>query len=54
MNLKVQLFVNNLRSDDFGLTRGTRQGCPLSPLLFASSFEPLAGGIWTHPDISGV
>lgn len=53
-NPRAQIFVNNLRSDDFRLTRGTRQGCPLSPLLFAIFLEPLAEAIRTHPDISGV
>lgn len=42
---QAQIMVNDLRSDDFLISRGTRQGCPLSPILFALSLEPLAEAI---------
>lgn len=50
----AQILVNGIRSDDFTLTRGTRQGCPLSPILFALSLEPLAEAIRSRKDIRGV
>lgn len=51
---KSRVQVNGAVSAPFSLTRGTRQGCPLSPLLLAMSIEPLAMSIRDNEDIQGV
>ena len=46
--------TNRQYSTYFPLSRGTRQGCPLSPLLFALAIEPLAILLRTSAHLQGI
>ena len=46
--------TNRQYSSYFPLSRGTRQGCPLSPLLFALAIEPLAIRLRISAHLQGV
>lgn len=48
---KATIKVNGIISPPFHLTRGTQQGCPISPLLFAMSIEPMALAIRHYPQV---
>lgn len=51
---KSYLIVNEERSESFPLWKGTRQGCPLSPLLFILVLEVMLKRIQFNKDIIGL
>ena len=50
----ANIILNGEKLRAFPLRSGTRQGCPLSPLLFNIVLEVLASAISQHKEIKGI
>lgn len=48
---QVAVRTNSILSEYFPIGRGTRQGCPLSPLLFHIAIEPFAIALRSSPEV---
>uniref|UniRef100_A0A670IRT8 Reverse transcriptase domain-containing protein n=1 Tax=Podarcis muralis TaxID=64176 RepID=A0A670IRT8_PODMU len=51
---KAKLIINNVITEEVKISKGTRQGCPLSPLLFIMVLEVLLNSIRQNGKIKGV
>ena len=52
-NIYSRVLINGALGGPFSVSRGVRQGCPLSPLLYILAAEPLSRAIQASPDITG-
>ena len=52
--IRSSVLINGYTSNWFYPSRGVRQGCPLSPLLYVLSIEVLAVALRSHPSIVGL
>ena len=51
---RCSILINGYSSPVFYPSRGLRQACPLSPLLYVLTMEVLATNLRAHPDLVGL
>ena len=51
---RCSILINGHSTPVFYPSRGVRQGCPLSPLLYVLTMEVLASNLRAHPDLVGI
>ena len=54
MDIRSAVLVNGYVSESFWPSRGVRQGCPLSPLLYVISIKVLAANLHANHLIEGI
>uniref|UniRef100_G1KVC2 Reverse transcriptase domain-containing protein n=1 Tax=Anolis carolinensis TaxID=28377 RepID=G1KVC2_ANOCA len=50
----ARIRINNQFTEEFGIAKGTRHGCPLSPLIFIFTLEILIRSIKTDENLRGI
>lgn len=53
-NPSASVHVNNALTNAFPIRNGTRQGCPLCPILFVFTLAPFLRSIRLNPSIQGI
>ena len=53
-DVRSQVLVNGFISESFAVTKGVRQGCSISPLLFVLVVEALAVSLRENSKVSGI
>uniref|UniRef100_A0A803TII6 Reverse transcriptase domain-containing protein n=1 Tax=Anolis carolinensis TaxID=28377 RepID=A0A803TII6_ANOCA len=53
-NQEAKICINGQETKKFNIAKGTRQGCPLSPLLFILSLEMLLNNIREDKELTGI
>ncbi|KAM7310795.1 hypothetical protein ISCGN_007703 [Ixodes scapularis] len=53
-DISTRLLINGQRGGPISIGRSVRQGCPLSPILFALQLEPLCRAVNANPSISSL